>query len=208
MNKTNKIQMVGNQYGLLTVLYELEKRNKNGHIMYRVKCKCGKEKDVLGSSLRYMSSRSCNKCSLLTGSHGMYNTREFKIWQSMKNRCYNTNDPIYKNYGAKGISVCDRWKNSFKNFIEDMGLSNGLSIDRINVFGNYEPNNCRWANAKTQARNRTNNNVYTYKGKTLCVSEWCEILNMPTSTFNNRVIRGWDIEKIINTPIRQFIKDK
>lgn len=201
MGITSKVNIIGRKYGCLTVLSEIEKRNKNGHILYNVKCDCGKEKQVLGSSLRSGASRSCNKCSFLTGSHGMWKSREFSIWQSMKDRCYNSNNPGYKNYGGRGIIICDEWKNSFSNFYLDMGESNGLTIDRIDVNGNYEPSNCRWATPKIQARNRTNNKVYSYLEETLCMSEWCEKLNMPTSTFNNRILRGWSIEKIINTPI-------
>jgi hypothetical protein len=202
MGKTTKQYMIGKKYGILTVISEIETRNKRGHIMYNVKCDCGKEKKVLGSSLRRGASRSCNKCSLLTGSHGMWKSREFSIWQSMKDRCYNPNNLRYKNYGGRGIAVCDRWKNSFINFYIDMGESKSLTIDRIDVNGNYEPSNCRWSNPKTQARNRTNNKLYTYLNETFCVSEWCEKLNMATSTFHNRVIRGWSIEKIVKTPVK------
>jgi len=201
MGKTSKQCIVGKKYGILTVISEIETRNKNGHIMYNVKCDCGKEKQVLGASLKRGASRSCNKCSLLTGSHGMWKSREFSIWQSMKDRCYNSNNPRYKNYGGRGIIICDKWKDSFSNFYLDMGESNDLTIDRVDVNGNYEPSNCRWTTPKIQARNRTNNKVYTYLEETLCMSEWCEKLNISTSTFNNRILRGWSIEKIVNTPI-------
>jgi hypothetical protein len=204
MGKTSKQFMIGKKYGILTVVSEVKERDKNGHILYNVKCECGKEKQVLGSSLRTGGSRSCNKCSILTGSHGMWKSREFRIWQSMKDRCYNKNNVRYKNYGSRGVVVCDRWVNSFKNFYFDMGDSNGLSIDRINVYGNYEPSNCRWANAKTQSRNRTNNTKFTYLNETLCMSEWCEKIKMPVSTFLNRINRGWSIEKTIETPVRKL----
>ena len=207
MGITAKKDMIGKKYGILTIISEVEKRNKNNHILYNVRCDCGKEKQVLGSSLRSGSSRSCNKCYLLTGTHGMWKSKEFSIWSSMKDRCYNPNNPRYKNYGGRGIIICDRWINSFKNFYLDMGNSNGLSIDRIDVNKNYEASNCRWANAKTQARNRTNNRKFTYSNETLCMSEWCEKLNMPISTFNNRLIRGWDINKIIETPVREKINN-
>lgn len=207
MGKTNKQYMIGKKYGILTVISEIEIRNKNGHILYNVRCDCGKEKQVLGSSLRSGASRSCNKCSLLTGSHGMWKSREFSIWQYMKDRCYNPNNTRYKNYGGRGIIVCDKWKYSFINFYLDMGESNNLTIDRINVNGNYEPSNCRWSTPKIQARNRTNNVFYTYKKQTKCVGEWCELLKMPTSTFYNRIKRGWSIDKIIETPIRKTTKN-
>lgn len=208
---TSKKQMVGKKFGTLLVVKELEIRNKHGFIMYEVKCECGKIKKVLGSSLRNGSSRSCNKCYTLTGSHGMWKSREFKIWTSMKSRCNNSNIPEFKNYGGRGIKVCDEWVNNFKNFYLDMGDSNGLTLDRIDVNKGYSKDNCRWSNMKLQARNKRNNVVFNVNGNIKCASEICEELNMATSTFYNRLKRGWTIEKIINTPIRNingtFVKD-
>ena len=203
---TSKKEMIGKNFGTLLVIKEVEERNKHGYIMYEVMCKCGKIKNVLGSSLRSGASRSCNKCHTLTGSHGMWKSREFRIWISMKSRCSNPNDPNYKNYGARGIKVCDEWVNNFKQFFLDMGNSNGLSIDRINVNGIYEKDNCRWTDMKTQSRNKRNNNTFIINGIVKCASEICEELNMPTSTFHNRLKRGWTIEKIITTPIRKINK--
>jgi hypothetical protein len=208
MGKTTKQDMIGKKYGLLTVISEITERDKNGFILYNVKCDCGKEKIVLGSSLRRGASRSCNKCYLLLGTHGMWKSKEYSIWGSMKDRCYNKNNTRYKNYGGRGIIVCDRWINSFENFFLDMGNSNGLSIDRIDVNRNYEPKNCKWSNPKQQANNRTNNTKLTYKNQTMNISEWCEFLKMSTSTFHNRISRGWSIEKIIETPINKKHKKK
>lgn len=206
MRDTRKKDIVGLKFGTLIVLNELKDRNKHGHIMYKVKCECGKEKEVLGSSLRNGSSRSCNKCYTLTGTHGMWKSREFRIWTSMKSRCSNPNDPNFKNYGGRGISVCNEWINDFKQFYLDMGNSNGLSIDRINVNDIYTKDNCRWADMKTQSRNKRNNVSYKINGVKKCISEICEELNMATSTFHNRLIRGWNIDKIINTPVRNTSK--
>lgn len=193
--------MVNKRFGILTVLFELQERNKNGHILYRVVCDCGKEKDVLGSSLRQGLSKSCNCCHLLKGTHGMWKTKVFRTWTSMLSRCSNPKDPNYKNYGLRGITVCESWKNSFVNFYNYMGDSNGLTLDRIDVNKGYYKENCRWANMKTQSRNKRNNKLITYKGDVRCASEWCEILNMSNSTFHNRLLRGWSIEKTIDTPI-------
>lgn len=208
MGKTSKQSMVGKKYGILEVISEIKERNKNGHILYNVKCECGKEKKVLGASLRAGTSRSCNRCHILTGSHGMCKSKEYKAWQSIKDRCLNVNNTNYKNYGGRGILVCDLWKNSFENFYRDMGGSKGLTIDRIDVNGNYEKNNCRWVDEKIQARNRRNNLNFTYKEETICMSELCSKINMPISTFFNRIKRGWSIEKCIETPINIKYRNK
>lgn len=199
---TKKIYLKGMRFGTLTVLEESPIRNIHGHIMYEVVCDCGKKKMVLGSSLRNGTSRSCNSCPLLLGTHGMYNTREYRIWCSMKSRCSNKNDPNYKRYGGRGIVVCDDWVNSFENFYRDMGDSINLTIDRIDVNGNYCKDNCRWVDMKVQSRNKTNNNIFMYNGVNTCASEICEKINMSTSTFYNRLKRGWSIDDTINKPIR------
>ncbi len=199
---TKRIYLTGMRFGILTVLEEIPVRNKHGHILYEVVCDCGKRKKVLGSSLRIGRSKSCNSCPLLLGTHGMYRTREYRIWCSMRTRCSNVNDSGYFRYGGRGIRVCDDWINSFSNFYRDMGNSMGLSIDRIDVNGNYCKENCRWVDMKVQSRNRRNNNIFMYNGEDVCASEICEKINMPTSTFYNRIKRGWSIEDTINKPIR------
>ena len=200
MGKTNKIEMVNKTFGNILVLSEVEKRNKNGSIMYKVKCSCGKEKEVLGSSLRSGKSTSCGRCSKIT--HGMDGTNIYKCWISMKSRCYNKNTLNYKKYGYKGITVCSRWITSFENFYKDMGdVEKGMSIDRINVYGNYEPSNCRWATPKEQANNRTNNKKHIYKGIEYNQSELCRKFSIKTNTFTNRLNRGWSLEDALNRKI-------
>lgn len=99
----------------------------------------------------------------------------------MKDRCYNPNDKRYKNYGGRGIKVCDEWLNSFENFYNwtvNNGYQEGLTIDRIKVDGNYEPSNCRWADMETQSNNRTTNINITYQGQTKTLKQWCDIYNL------------------------------
>jgi len=211
MNKTAKIEMVGRKFGLLTVVKEVEVRNKNGHILYEVICNCGNKKEVLGHSLRNLKSRACNKCQAkLKGTHGMWKSDEFNIWNAMKFRCDKKRKNIYpyKSYAGRGITVCKEWIDSFEVFYNDMGKRPSInhSIDRIDVNKGYYKENCRWATMKEQSRNKTNNNLLEYKGEIKCASEWCEIINMPSSTFYNRLNRGWSMEKVMSTPSRVLNK--
>jgi len=128
--------------------------------------------------------------------HGYSKHIFHSLWRSIKDRCYNINNNSYGIYGGRGIYVCDEWKNNPKNFIEwslSNGYEKGLSIDRINNDGNYEPSNCRFTNMKNQSRNKRNN--IKYKDKT--VAEWSEILNKNPQTIYSRIKKGISIEKAI-----------
>jgi len=164
--------LIGKKFGNWTVLKDLGTRfmgeyfcktyskiRRTYHRFYLCRCKCGKEKEVQANHLKSGRSTQCiscarkgNKNSLI---HGMYYTVEYRAWINIIQRCTNPNSQAYKNYGARGITVCPRWLNSFENFYKDMGKRpKGMSIDRINNDGNYEPLNCRWATDKKQAINR------------------------------------------------------
>ena len=121
----------------------------------------------------------------------------------MKSRCAYERDPYYGHYGGKGILVCDEWLHDFQAFYV-WAMANGyredLTIDRINVNGNYEPNNCRWVDRKTQANNRTNNRVVTYHNETHTLAEWSEILGINYETLAARLNKyKWPIEKALST---------
>jgi len=199
--------MVGERFNSLTVLKELKDRNKNGHILYSCKCDCGNIKTILGASIRSGSTKSCGCLVTKTnGKHLKEKSKIYKTWIGIKTRCFNKNSNIYKNYGGRGISMCETWKD-FNVFYKDMGdVPNGMSIDRIDVNGDYKKSNCKWSNHKEQSRNKRNNNFITYKGTTKCLTEWCEELNMPLNTFSNRLKRGWSIEKTIETKVRKIKK--
>lgn len=132
------------------------------------------------------------------------NKRIYKIWDGMKQRCYGTTCKDYPRYGGRGIIICDEWHLDFNKF-QDWALQNGysddLTLDRIDVNGNYEPNNCRWVLPKTQSRNmRTNKNI-TYKGETHCIAEWAEITGIPRKCLEYRV-RNWsDLDRVFNREV-------
>lgn len=163
---------------------------KGGQATWLCKCVCGKEKIYAGFSLKQGNTKSCGcmKNSLIRDSrtkHGLSNTTEFKTWTGIKNRCLNANSKDYKSYGGNGIKVCDRWINSFENFINDMGLkpSKNHSIDRINNEEGYSKQNCRWALPVTQNSNRKSN-VF-YEGKTM--AEWGRILGISIQGISYRM---------------------
>lgn len=136
--------------------------------------------------------------------HGMCRTRIYGIWCAMKARCYNPSQKRYEHYGAKGIQICQEWKDDFQCFwtwAQQNGYDDSLSIDRIDVNGNYEPSNCRWVSMKIQQNNRSNNHLITYKGETRSLAQWIELLHLKPTLILNRLNRGWSIEEAFETKI-------
>lgn len=134
-------------------------------------------------------------------SHPMVRGRAYQSWTQMRLRCENPNSDGWKYYGARGITVCDRWR-SFANFFADMGdRPSGTSLDRINNDGHYEPGNCRWATPKEQASNRRNNRLLTIGGETKTQSEWCRQFSIDWCTVRDRLSRGWSAEDALQRPI-------
>ena len=130
------------------------------------------------------------------------NKRLYNIWQHMKKRCYSTTAKNYQHYGGRGISVCDEWKNNYTAFYEwamAHGYSDELSIDRIDNSKGYSPDNCRWADMKTQQNNRSYNKAITYNGKTQNAKQWAEELGINYKTLWNRLFNyKWDVEKALS----------
>lgn len=124
-----------------------------------------------------------------------------KCYYRMKGKCYNVNDDHYKYYGKRGIKICDEWLNDFQAFYEwsiENGYNDNLTLDRIDVNGNYEPDNCRWITQKQQTRNRRYCKYYTINNKSLCLGEWCEILNLDYKCVWARINQlGWSVEKAL-----------
>ena len=139
--------------------------------------------------------------------HGMSATRLYRAWDSMKARCYRPTTDPYKKYGAKGITVCEEWRNSFIAF-RDWALSNGykdgLSLDRIDYTGNYEPSNCRWVTIKDQQNNKSSNKLVEFKGCVLTIAEWSYILEIPQHVLQHRFARGWSVARALTTEVREY----
>lgn len=202
------IDLTNKKFGRLTAISYLgsvkSKRNA-----WLCECDCGNKKIVSGRALREKTIVSCGCyrreiATINATKHGHYDTRIYRIWFDMKRRCQNKNRPRYNDYGGRGITVCPEWidkKYGFKNFYEwaiNNGYSDKLSIDRINVNGNYEPGNCRWSDKYTQARNTRANKVIEYKGEKHSLAEWVDKLGLKYSRVKYRLNRGYSVEQSFN----------
>lgn len=200
------MQMIGQKFGRLTVIEELPER-KNGLIVYKCQCKCGKYTNVIGRELRRGHTKSCG-CLIhdTITKHGKADTRLYSIYQNMLGRCYNKNNPRYKDWGGRGIKVCDEWLNDFQAFY-DWAMNNGykenLTIDRIDNNKGYTPSNCQWLTLYEQSQNRRNTLNVRYHNKVQSISKWINELNLSVTrpTIYNRLIKlGWNVEDAFYTP--------
>lgn len=158
-------------------------------------CECGNKKIVSSNNLKRGHIKSCG-CIVSKGStkHNCSNKRIYHIYSNMIQRCTNINNKSYKDYGFRNIKVCDKWKKDFINFYNwamKNGYEDNLTIDRIDVNGNYEPQNCRWVSKEIQARNKRNNNYITIHNETHCLSEWSRRLKIPVSTLRRKGKDDW-----------------
>jgi hypothetical protein len=205
---------IGKKIHHLTILEDLGTRGPNFARRVLVQCDCEKQtiKEInFGCLFGKQQTKSCG-CVKMKNilnsnlSHGMSYTKEHKCWAHMKARCYDINDNRYYRYGGRGITVCDRWKNSFESFIEDMGMSPSPkhSVDRIDIDKNYERSNCRWATAKEQANNASSNRMITYEGKTQTLAQWSDETGIKRTTISMRIDSyGWTIEEALSvSPIK------
>ena len=149
--------------------------------------------------MRKGSTVSCGcKRKIHSITHGKHGSPEYQSWRAMRERCLNPNSIGYKNYGGRGIKVCERWINNFQNFLDDMGKRpNGLTLDRIDNNGDYTPENCRWTDRKTQVRNRRPQIVISYNGETLSIRQWSERTGQKHDTIYNRMKKGWPTKEVI-----------
>lgn len=207
MKKVDVNDIIGKKFGKLTVLKFDHKekyiKGRNFIYFYLCKCECGNLKVLRRHKLLNNETLSCG-CLLKLGNgrkHSLSRSRIYNIYRAIIKRCYMSNDPSYDNYGARGITVCKEWTENFMTFYNwavNNGYADNLTIDRINVNGNYEPNNCRWVDRKTQANNRRNNHLLTHQGETHTLAEWAKIIGIPPSTIKTRLSHNWIIEKVLS----------
>lgn len=192
---------VGQKFGRLTVKERHGQRK--GSVLWLCSCACGKEKVITGGHLLGGNTKSCG-CWLkdFKVTHGMSGSETYNTWEHMKRRCNSVEDKRYKDYGGRGIKVCERWE-KFENFYEDMGeRPKGMTIDRADNDGNYEKKNCIWATPSQQSRNTRSNRMIKYRGEERCLTAWAEELDVNRSTLIKRIDRGWSIPRAFNEGVR------
>nr|DAH32228.1 MAG TPA: hypothetical protein [Caudoviricetes sp.] len=206
------IDLTGMRFGKLTVIKRasdyIAPKGKTT-TRWLCKCDCGNTCEVRTDLLRNGYTKSCG-CIVATQGRLTQTRPELShIWGGMLRRCYDESIEAYPRYGGRGITVCEEWKNSLSNFCnwaETHGYQKGLSIDRVDFNGNYCPENCRWADIKTQNNNKSDTHHVTYAGETHTYSEWADImgLGLTRDIIYSRIQRnGWDEIKAITTPARR-----
>ena len=202
----------GQRFGRLTViryagLYKAPGGKTAGK--WECLCDCGNTHIVVGTTLANGDTVSCG-CFVIEAqrlshvTHGMSHTKAYRCWGLMKDRCENPKGKHFPEYGGRGITVCEEWRQSFEIFLQDMGEppSPTHTIERIDNDGPYSPTNCRWATRKEQARNTRRNVLYTYQGECLTLAEWAEKVNKPYKVLHHRISRGWTVEETLTIPLR------
>ena len=213
------IDLTGQRFGNLVVVGVASKFDlpptKSKSKVFECLCDCGKRVFARSSLLKNGDKKSCGcidhsiwseTAKRVHSTHNLSKTKLYHIWVGIKDRCYNKNNKDFKHYGAKGVCVSDIWRNDFVCFYKwayNNNYCDGLSIDRIDNNGNYEPSNCRWITIKEQQNNKSSNIIYEYNGEKLTQSQLCRKYNINLRTFRYRFNKGMSIDKCLNTPIRK-----
>lgn len=208
--------LTGQTFGRLTVLKRVPCQAKS--VVWECLCSCGNKKNVRSGNMVSGKTVSCGcrgrEAAAENGKmnvgkkkdrhgHARRETSTYRIWQGMKQRCFNKKSGEYVNYGGRGIVVCDRWL-SFENFLSDMGeRPDGHHIDRTNNNGNYEPGNCRWVTPKTNQRNTRKSRMLEAFGEIRCLSEWAELKGIKPLTLHKRLRCGWGAEQALTVPVEK-----
>ncbi|CAL62406.1 Hypothetical protein HEAR2273 [Herminiimonas arsenicoxydans] len=202
------IDLIGQKFCKWTVISKAASPASYEHQQFWLcRCECGEERIRKGAQLRYAEkmgkAQMCNSCAATYGgtTHGKSKTSEYKSWFGMTARCTQPDHAAYANYGGRGITVCDHWR-LFENFLADMGPrpSKQHSLDRIDNSKGYSPENCRWTTSINQNRNRRDNQLLTFNGKTQTISAWAEETGIGMNTIRLRIKNhGWSIERALTT---------
>jgi len=202
--KPKHVMQPNDRFGRLTFKEEIAERRSNTR--YGIfACDCGVTKEISIPNVAAGKSKSCGCLAFeATGdrarTHGLSKTPEYAVWARMITRCTNPKASRYARYGGRGIAVCERWRHSFENFLADMGEKPpGMTIERDDVNGNYEPGNCRWATKREQHWNKSTSNIVEYRGERKCVAEWCDQYGIPYTTFIQRLRRGLPLDEVFET---------
>ena len=209
-----RIDLTGRRFGKLKVV-RFSHKDKRRISIWECVCDCGNKRLVYASNLLRGHTTSCGcgrkgNLNLSHPKHGLCGSRIYSIWSGIRRRCNNKNDPEFKYYGGRGILVCEEW-NDVEVFYEwaiSHGYKDDLTIDRIDVYGNYCPDNCRWSTMKEQENNRRNNRLLAYGCDTMTVSQWSERLGIPKHTLYGRIRQGWSVERSLTTPVRSHRRCK
>lgn len=200
-----KLDLTGQIFGRLTVLSRAPNIGKK--TAWRCICLCGTEKTVQTVHLTRGLVHSCgciNHDNLVrrNTTHSLSSSRLYKIWANIRSRCSNPNAQSYEVYGGRGIQICDEWKDfeAFYRWAVAHGYHDDLTIDRIDNDAGYFPDNCRWITQKQQCRNKRNNHLLTFRGETLCISEWADRLGLTPGALLSRIRRGWSVDEALSTP--------
>lgn len=204
------VDLTNCKFGRLTVV-GFERKNRYGISIWRCQCDCGNKSIVASSDLRSGNTQSCGclQRELIaerSRKHGLCYNPRYTTWSRMKSRCLNPNFASYPSHGGRGIRVCQEWIDSFEtfnNYVKTLpGYDNPeLSLDRLDNNGHYEPGNVRWATKSEQQRNKRNNQLITFNGKTQLLRDWAVELNLNFNTLSTRFFRGWSDEEILERPI-------
>lgn len=204
--------ITGKIFGRLTILSYAGKAGKES--IWLSRCKCGVEKVVRYNGLTRGATTSCGcyrrevhakRRARPKGHERTFKNPLYRIWQSMKTRCYNEKNPNYARYGAKGVRICQRWLDSFDTFVDDMGMPpEGHSIDRIDPYGDYSPENCRWATRLIQSQNQKRTRFYQWQGESLCLTEVARRANVDYYQVYWAVFAGKSIDEAVQSITKPF----
>lgn len=214
MTNVVSIDLIGSKFGKLTVIglgaYYVSPKGAKVK-QWECRCDCGNITLANTTQLRCGKKMSCGcfqreKAAEDRKTHGMYGSRLYHIHSSMVQRCTNPNNEDFCNYGGRGIAICKEWLvfENFKEWALTNGYSEKLTIDRIDVNGNYDPFNCRWASSKKQNNNRRNNRMLSFNGETHTMAEWADIIGIRYDVLASRILNHkWSVERALTQEVRK-----